>query len=146
MPGDNSSSFLSTAYCVHPHYRWEFGSGCSQGCFSDCRACRRPGWGGATLGDSKWGIRALGNRLTELLCCEANVLRFPTLYVVYTWREFSAAFFAVIEGSGRLYSRAPGRRAQLGLRKNRYKNQLHWRWWKTENASLDSYSRLVLWI
>lgn len=99
-----------------------------------------------------WGIpsRAFGHWLTGSqsysLCCEANVLRYPTLYVFYTWREFSAPFFAVIEGSGRLYSRAPGRRAQLGLRKNRYKNQLHWRWQETENASLDSYSRLVLWI
>ena len=71
-----------------------------------------PPWGIPSGGFGHW----LTGSESYSRCYEANVLRYPTLYVFYTWREFSAALFAVTGGSGRLYSGAPGRRAQLGLR------------------------------
>lgn len=146
MPGDNSRSFLHFGQKWNPlytvsHYRWEFGSRCSQGCFSDCRACQRPGWGGPTLGDSKWGIRALVNRLRELLpVLWSKCAQIPNFVCLLYLERIQCSSLCCDRRKREALLRCP-RQEGLAWTENRYKTQLHWRWWEAENASLDSYSR-----
>lgn len=87
------------------------------GCFSDCGACRRPGWGGPTLGDSTWGVRALVNRLRELLpVLWSTCAQIPNFVCFLYLERIQCSSLLWQKEVGRLYWGAPGRRAQLGLR------------------------------